>query len=68
MANTRALPDQPPTRDDALTSLFEPFSLGSLELRNRIVMALMSRFFSRDGVPGPDVSGFSAALLRSGVV
>ena len=68
MANNRALPDQPPTRDDALASLFEPFSLGSLELRNRIVMAPMSRFFSPDGVHGADVAGYSATLLGSGEV
>lgn len=33
--------------------LFEPFSLGSLSLRNRIVMAPMTRGFAEGGLPGP---------------
>ena len=66
MANNRVLPDQPPTRDDPLASLFEPFSLGSLELRNRIVMAPMSRFFSPDGLPGADVAAYYRRRAKNG--
>ena len=33
--------------------LFEPFARGSLRLRNRIVMAPMTRGFATDGLPGP---------------
>ncbi|WP_214510298.1 NADH:flavin oxidoreductase [Pseudomonas brassicacearum] len=32
--------------------LFRPFSIGSLELKNRIVMAPMTRQFSPQGIPG----------------
>ena len=35
------------------SSLFRPFTVRSLELRNRIVMAPMTRLFSPEGVPGP---------------
>ncbi len=33
-------------------TLFRPFRLGSMELKNRIVMAPMTRSFAPDGVPG----------------
>jgi 2,4-dienoyl-CoA reductase-like NADH-dependent reductase (Old Yellow Enzyme family) len=39
-------------------SLFQPFKLGPLTLRNRIVMAPMTRSFSPEGVPGPDVAAY----------
>ena len=38
--------------------LFEPFSLGPLTLKNRIVMAPMTRSFSPEGVPGPNVAEY----------
>lgn len=38
--------------------LFSPFTLGSLTLRNRIVMAPMTRQMSPGGVPGPDVAAY----------
>ncbi|WNG13810.1 NADH:flavin oxidoreductase [Cystobacter fuscus] len=38
--------------------LFRPFRLKSLELKNRIVMAPMTRYFSPEGVPGPDVAAY----------
>lgn len=41
-----------------VSSLFEPFSLRSLQLRNRIVMAPMTRYFSPEGVPGEDVADY----------
>lgn len=40
--------------------LFTPFSLGSLELPNRIVMAPMTRSHSPDGVPRQDVADYYA--------
>lgn len=40
------------------TSLFAPFQLKSLELRNRIVMAPMTRSFSPNGVPTDDVATY----------
>jgi 2,4-dienoyl-CoA reductase-like NADH-dependent reductase (Old Yellow Enzyme family) len=40
--------------------LFQPFRLKSLELKNRIVMAPMTRSFSPGGVPGSDVADYYA--------
>ena len=39
-------------------SLFKPFSVKSLALANRIVMAPMTRSFSPGGVPGDDVAAY----------
>jgi 2,4-dienoyl-CoA reductase-like NADH-dependent reductase (Old Yellow Enzyme family) len=41
--------------DVSLESLFRPFQHKSLKLKNRIVMAPMTRTFSPEGVPGNDV-------------
>ncbi|WP_020617195.1 NADH:flavin oxidoreductase [Paenibacillus daejeonensis] len=38
--------------------LFAPFTAGPLHLKNRIVMAPMTRGFSPEGVPGPDVAAY----------
>ncbi|CAN5786309.1 NADH:flavin oxidoreductase [soil metagenome] len=38
--------------------LFQPFQLKSLTLKNRIVMAPMTREFSPDGIPTPDVAAY----------
>ena len=38
-------------------ALFQPFELGSLQLKNRIVMAPMTRTKSPGGVPNDDVVG-----------
>ena len=38
--------------------LFQPFQLKSLALRNRIVMAPMTRVFSPGGVPGENVAAY----------
>lgn len=42
----------------SVQSLFEPFTVGNLTLPNRIVMSPMTRGFSPDGVPGPDVASY----------
>jgi 2,4-dienoyl-CoA reductase-like NADH-dependent reductase (Old Yellow Enzyme family) len=39
-------------------SLFRPFSLKSLNIKNRIVMAPMTRSFSPNGVPTPEVAAY----------
>ena len=45
--------------DTAATApLFEPLRVGSVRLRNRIVMAPMTRSFSPGGVPGADVAAY----------
>ncbi len=47
--------------------LFQPFSLHSLALQSRIVMAPMSRGFSPNGVPGPDVAAYYRQRAENGV-
>lgn len=42
----------------AATALFQPVTLGSLRLPNRIAMAPMTRSFSPHGVPGADVAAY----------
>jgi 2,4-dienoyl-CoA reductase-like NADH-dependent reductase (Old Yellow Enzyme family) len=39
-------------------SLFQPFKLKSLNIRNRVVMAPMTRSFSPNGVPTADVAAY----------
>jgi len=47
--------------------LFKPFEGGRLKLDNRIVMAPMTRSFSPNGVPGPDVAGYYRRRAENGV-
>ena len=47
--------------------LFQPFSLNSLTLANRIVMAPMTRGFSPGGLPGPDVAAYYRRRAAGGV-
>jgi len=42
------------------SNLFKPFQLKSLQLKNRIVMAPMTRSFSPNGVPGKNVAAYYA--------
>ena len=44
--------------DPQIAPLFRPFRLRSLELKNRIVMAPMTRTFSPGGVPGENVAAY----------
>ncbi|PGH47595.1 12-oxophytodienoate reductase [Streptomyces sp. Ru87] len=70
-------PDHPSAKVNALTTssaaeraaeiLSRPFSLGSLDVRNRIAMAPMTREFSPGGVPGPDVAEYYARRAANGV-
>lgn len=41
-----------------MSVLFEPFTVRGLTLKNRVVMAPMTRNFSPDGVPGADVAEY----------
>ncbi|MQS09395.1 hypothetical protein FNX48_020110 [Streptomyces sp. IF17] len=50
-----------------MAALFRPFSLGPLDLPNRVVMAPMTRRFSPDGVPGTDVAEYYARRAAGGV-
>ncbi len=47
--------------------LFRPFEGAGLRLRNRIVMAPMTRSFSPGGVPGPEVAAYYARRAAGGV-
>jgi 2,4-dienoyl-CoA reductase-like NADH-dependent reductase (Old Yellow Enzyme family) len=47
--------------------LFTPFSLGDLQLANRIVMAPMTRSASPGGVPGADVAAYYRRRAEGGV-
>lgn len=50
-----------------LDALFQPFELKSLKLRNRVVMAPMTRSFSPGGVPGADVAEYYRRRASHGV-
>ncbi len=50
-----------------MTRLFEPVTLGSLALRNRTVMAPMTRRQSPGGVPTPEVAGYYRRRAEGGV-
>ena len=50
-----------------LGSLFSPYKINSLELKNRIVMAPMTREFSPGGVPGADVAAYYRRRAEGGV-
>jgi 2,4-dienoyl-CoA reductase-like NADH-dependent reductase (Old Yellow Enzyme family) len=53
---------------DQLEPLFTPFSCGSLTTANRFVMSPMTRNFSPDGVPGPQVADYYARRAHMGLV
>jgi 2,4-dienoyl-CoA reductase-like NADH-dependent reductase (Old Yellow Enzyme family) len=42
----------------SVASLFQPFTLKSITLKNRFVMAPMTRSFSPNGVPTPEVAAY----------
>src|SRR6266581_7689236 len=44
--------------DAQVAPLFTPITIRSVTLRNRVVMAPMTRSFSPLGVPGPDVAAY----------
>ena len=47
-------------------ALFQALTIGDLTLKNRIVMAPMTRSFSPDGVPGADVAAYYARRAADG--
>lgn len=47
-------------------SLFKPFSLKSLSLKNRIAMAPMTRSFSPEGIPTEDVASYYRRRAEGG--
>ncbi len=62
---SETVPDPSTLLDGADPSpLFTPFHLGDLELRNRFVMAPMTRAHSPNGVPGEDVAAYYERRAR----
>ena len=53
--------------DAQVAVLFEPVTLGCLELRNRVVMAPMTRACSPNGVPGANVAEYYRRRAEGGV-
>jgi 2,4-dienoyl-CoA reductase-like NADH-dependent reductase (Old Yellow Enzyme family) len=51
----------------ATAPLFQPFNLRGLTLRNRLVMAPMTRCFSPGGVPGQSVADYYGRRAAAGV-
>ena len=51
----------------SLDALFRPFTVKSLTLPNRIVMAPMTRSFSPNGVPTEDVAAYYRRRAEGGV-
>ena len=49
-------------------ALFRPFACKSLQLKNRIVMAPMTRSFSPGGVPTPEVADYYARRASVGLI
>ena len=47
--------------------LFTPFESPKLKLKNRIVMAPMTRSFSPSGIPGKDVAEYYGRRAKGGV-
>ncbi|BFO16872.1 hypothetical protein SHKM778_32600 [Streptomyces sp. KM77-8] len=53
--------------DYSVDSIFTPFTLGGVRIKNRFAMAPMTRNFSPDGIPGTDVAEYYARRARHGV-
>lgn len=49
-------------------TMFSPFRLGSIQLKNRIVMSPMTRSFSPLGVPGSNVAEYYARRADTGLI
>src|ERR1700722_19771613 len=51
----------------SIEPLFQPWSLGSMRLRSRIVMSAMTRCFSPGGIPGQNVADYYRRRAEAGV-
>jgi len=56
-----------PSEDLNLSKLFQPFKVKSVSLKNRIVMAPMTRNFSPGGIPGKNVAEYYRKRAEAGV-
>lgn len=50
-----------------IAPLLSPFSCKSLHLKNRVLMAPMSRYFAPEGLPGGDVAAYYRRRVEGGV-
>jgi len=50
-----------------MTNLFSPYSLGSMTLANRVVMAPMTRNMSPENIPSDDVVEYYRRRAEGGV-
>lgn len=53
--------------DPSIQALFQPITIKHVTLPSRIVMAPMTRTFSPNGVPGPDVAAYYRRRAENGV-
>lgn len=67
MGETKPLSQGVKAENNDLSALFAPLPLKSRQLRNRVVMAPMTRGFSPDGVPGEDVAEYYRKRAAGGV-
>src|ERR1700685_589188 len=49
-------------------TMFSPFRVCSLELKNRVVMSPMSRYMSPQGIPGANVAEYYARRANTGLI
>src|SRR3712207_7386593 len=64
---TRARTGTSPDEGAAPAALFAPFEHGSLRLRNRVVMAPMTRERAPDGIPTPAMAEYYRRRAAGGV-
>jgi 2,4-dienoyl-CoA reductase-like NADH-dependent reductase (Old Yellow Enzyme family) len=67
MTNDRAISSAPRSAIEGKAKLFSPFRIEDVELRNRIVMAPMTRGFSPGGVHGPEAAAYYRRRSENGV-
>jgi 2,4-dienoyl-CoA reductase-like NADH-dependent reductase (Old Yellow Enzyme family) len=60
-------PDQALILNRSTEALFRPFQLKGLTVKNRIVMAPMTRSHSPGGIPGPNVAAYYRRRTEGGV-
>lgn len=64
---TKSSDQKKPETKLKFSALFQPFNMKSLSLKNRIIMAPMTRNFSPDGVPGKNVAAYYRKRAEAGV-
>jgi 2,4-dienoyl-CoA reductase-like NADH-dependent reductase (Old Yellow Enzyme family) len=65
--NTVGIEASPHAYGQTADSLFQPITLKSLSLANRVVMASMTRRFSLGGIPASDVADYYRPRAEGGI-